>query len=139
LIKTKHRTYLLYALDLINELKLREIYSLPKFIELSKGNDITTIVKLFMDKFDLNQWDIVKSLRINSYKGNVVSILHYGAFVEFNDYETEQKLFLHMGQITQQKISHPSEVLQVGQEIEFRIIGINEKNFRFNISCILDR
>ena len=79
-----------------------------------------------------------KLLRSITFKGKVLNISDHGVFVQIFSYKTRGSLFLHLQQITKQKISHPSEVLHVGQEIEFRIISINQKNFRFNISCIYD-
>ena len=56
------------------------------------------------------------------YKGKVVKLDTYGAFVLLND--TVQGL-LHISQLSWRRIKHPSEVLSVGEEIEVFIKSLD--------------
>lgn len=46
-------------------------------------------------------------------------------------------MFLHVNQIKDKMtVTTPKEVVKEGQVIKFRIIGINQKNYRLNVSCL---
>jgi small subunit ribosomal protein S1 len=51
-------------------------------------------------------------------KGRVTSLREFGAFVNLGGIEG----LIHLSEISHQRISHPSEVLHVGEEIEVRVL-----------------
>ncbi len=64
-------------------------------------------------------------------KGRVVNLVPYGAFVEV---EPGIEGLVHISELSWSKrISHPSELLQVGQEIEAVVLSVDAKNQRLSL------
>lgn len=61
--------------------------------------------------------------------GTVQSLMEYGAFVDIGGVDA----LLHVGDISWSRISNPSDVLSVGQEIEARILKIDPERRRVSI------
>lgn len=60
-----------------------------------------------------------------TYPGVVKTIKDYGAFIDLGGLDG----LLHVGEISWQRINHPSEILKEGQQIEVQVVGIDrEKN-----------
>ena len=67
----------------------------------------------------------------NKVKGKVVNLVPYGAFVEV---EPGIEGLVHISELSWSKrIAHPSELLQVGQEIEAAILAVDAKNQRLSL------
>jgi len=67
----------------------------------------------------------------NKIKGKVVNLVPYGAFVEV---EPGIEGLVHISELSWSKrISHPSELLQVGQEIEAQVLAVDAKNQRLSL------
>lgn len=62
-------------------------------------------------------------------KGQVKSLTSFGAFVDIGGIEG----LLHVSDISWGKISHPSELLQVGQDVEVLILDFNEKEEKISL------
>lgn len=62
-------------------------------------------------------------------KGKVKSLTNFGAFIDLGGVEG----LLHVSDISWGKIAHPSEVLQVGQEVEVVVLDFNEKEDRISL------
>jgi small subunit ribosomal protein S1 len=62
-------------------------------------------------------------------KGQVKSLTNFGAFIDLGGVEG----LLHVSDISWGKISHPSEVLHVGQEVEVLVLDFNEKNEKISL------
>ncbi len=79
-------------------------------------------------------WEEIQDKLKPGYAIKVVvsNIEHYGVFVDIgNDIEG----FLHVSEISWDKnVSHPSNYLSVGQEIDVKIIDIDPKNRRLRVS-----
>jgi hypothetical protein len=89
------------------------------------------------EKWNISLMELSHLLRVYELQANVKKILDYGCDVKPFSFKTEKLLFLHKKQITdKQEVNHPSEVLKEGDLITFRIIGINPKTHRLNISCL---
>ena len=65
------------------------------------------------------------------YKGKVKGITTFGAFVEI--IPNHQGL-LHISEIDWKRIKTVEEVLKEGQEIEVKVIGIDEKTHKIKLS-----
>ena len=60
-----------------------------------------------------------------THAGVVKTIKEYGAFIDLGGLDG----LLHVGEISWQRINHPSDVLKEGQQVEVQIVGIDrEKN-----------
>jgi len=56
-------------------------------------------------------------------KGKVISVLDFGVFVDFGGVEG----MIHVSELSHQRVGHPSEVLQVGQEVEAKVVKLPAK------------
>ena len=61
----------------------------------------------------------------------VVSLMPFGAFAQIVDGVDG---LIHISQIAQEKIGKPADVLTVGQEVEAKIIAIDEENHKVSLS-----
>lgn len=57
-----------------------------------------------------------------TYDGKVKTIKDYGAFVDIGGVDG----LLHVGQISWSRINHPSEVLSEGQQIEVKVLSVDQ-------------
>jgi small subunit ribosomal protein S1 len=62
--------------------------------------------------------------------GRVTSLADFGAFVNINGADG----LVHLSELSWEHINHPSEVLEVGQEIEVKVISIDEDRKRIGLS-----
>ena len=70
-----------------------------------------------------------------TYKGRVVSIMDFGAFVEIMP---GRDGLLHVSQISDQHVGHPSDVLKEGEEIEVKVLDIdNDGKIRLSRKALL--
>ena len=67
----------------------------------------------------------------NKIKGRVVNLVPYGAFVEV---EPGIEGLVHISELSWSKrVSHPSELLQIGQEIDAVVLAVDAKNQRLSL------
>ena len=64
-------------------------------------------------------------------RGTITGIQPYGAFVEL---EPGIDALLHVSQIAKDHVEKPSDVLKVGQEVEARVVDINEEDQKISLS-----
>ena len=110
---------------------------------ISVGDELTVFVKSFdaeKKRISLgykteatNPWNIFTA---NYAVGDVaavkvVSLMPFGAFAEICDGVDG---LIHISQIAQQRIGNPAEVLKVGDEVNVKIIGIDEENQKVSLS-----
>ena len=62
--------------------------------------------------------------------GRVTSLADFGAFVNINGADG----LVHLSELSWEHINHPSEVLEVGQEIEVKVISIDPDRKRIGLS-----
>ena len=67
----------------------------------------------------------------DTVKGKVVRIVSFGAFVEV---EKGIDGLVHVSQISNQWLENPVTALQVGQEVEAKILDINPEKEKMNLS-----
>ena len=65
------------------------------------------------------------------YKGKVKSIVSFGAFVEILP---GKEALLHVSEIDWKRVESPEEVLKEGEEIEVKLIGVDEKSGKLKLS-----
>ncbi len=78
-------------------------------------------------------WDLVaEKYNVGDViKGNVVRIVNFGAFVEV---EKGVDGLIHVSQISNQWLENPVTALQVGQEVEAKILDINPEKEKMTLS-----
>ncbi|MFT6104664.1 MAG: polyribonucleotide nucleotidyltransferase [Paracoccaceae bacterium] len=119
--------------------KIREVIG-------SGGKVIREIVEVSGAKVDINDDGIIKIASPNSesikkaydmiwsivaepeegkiYKGTVVKIVDFGAFVNFFG---KRDGLVHVSQIENRRLNHPSDVLKEGQEVWVKLLGFDER------------
>ncbi|CAI8022256.1 30S ribosomal protein S1 [Geodia barretti] len=63
-------------------------------------------------------------------RGKVVSITDYGAFIEM---EPGVEGLIHVSEIWNKRVNHPSEVLNVGDDVETVVLSIDPENRRLSL------
>jgi polyribonucleotide nucleotidyltransferase len=119
--------------------KIREVIG-------SGGKVIREIVETSGAKVDINDDGIIKIASANHdaikaaydmiysivaepeegkvYKGKVVKIVDFGAFVNFFG---KRDGLVHVSQIENRRLNHPSDVLQEGQEVWVKLLGFDDR------------
>jgi small subunit ribosomal protein S1 len=90
-------------------------------------------VSLGMKQIMPDPWTtIAERLPINArVKGKVVSLTDYGAFIEI---ERGIEGLVHVSEMSWTKrVTHPSKVLEVGQEVEVQVLDIDPTNRRISL------
>jgi small subunit ribosomal protein S1 len=62
--------------------------------------------------------------------GRVTSVADFGAFVNIDGADG----LVHLSEISWERINHPNEVLKVGQEVQVRVISIDQERRRIGLS-----
>ncbi len=110
------------------------------------GKVIREIVEVSGAKVDINDEGIIKIASPNGdaiqkaydmihsivaepeegkiYKGNVVKIVDFGAFVNFFG---KRDGLVHVSQIENRRLNHPSDVLKEGQEVWVKLLGFDDR------------
>lgn len=74
---------------------------------------------------------VIESLKEGeSYTGKVTSLADFGAFVNVNGADG----LVHLSEISWDRVQHPSEVLEVGQEVQVKVINIDREKRRIGLS-----
>ena len=74
---------------------------------------------------------VIEDLEVGkTYTGRVTSLANFGAFVNINGADG----LVHLSEISWERVKHPNEVLEVGQEVEVKVISIDEDKKRIGLS-----
>ena len=103
--------------------------SVKCFIKEINGNKIALSVKYP----DSNPWNdaATKYAVGNVDNGKVARMTDFGAFVQL---EEGVDALLHVSQIAKEHIEKPSDVLSIGQEIEAKVVDMNEAEKKISLS-----
>ena len=101
--------------------------------EIDKENkQIVASIKLLQEQTRIatekNFWNIIFINKI--VKGKVERIMPYGAFVNVEGVDC----FLHISNISYEKINKVEDVLKVGQECQFKVIKVDRENKKVELS-----
>lgn len=66
----------------------------------------------------------------NVYTGRVTSLADFGAFVNINGADG----LVHLSELSWDRIQHPNEILEVGQEVKVKVINIDRDKKRIGLS-----
>ncbi|NMP37995.1 MAG: RNA-binding transcriptional accessory protein [Clostridiales bacterium] len=83
------------------------------------------------DVLDLK--DLSAGMELN---GTVRNVIDFGAFVDIG---VHQDGLVHVSQITNRFIKHPSEVLKVGDIVKVRVLSVDEKKGRISLTMKEDK
>jgi len=74
---------------------------------------------------------VIEDLEIGkTYTGRVTSLANFGAFVNINGADG----LVHLSEISWERVKNPSEVLEVGQGVDVKVISIDEEKNRIGLS-----
>ncbi len=65
-----------------------------------------------------------------TYNGRVTSLADFGAFVNINGADG----LVHLSELSWDRVQHPREVLEVGQEVQVKVINIDREKKRIGLS-----
>ena len=100
-----------------------------KVIEIKKDEKK---ISFSLRQLEPNPWpEIAKKYPVGSIvKGRVYHITDFGAFVEI---EKGIDGFVHISNISDKPIKHPSEVLRKGQRLEFKVLEIDPQGKKISL------
>ncbi len=67
----------------------------------------------------------------NVVKGIVTGIESYGIFVSFDEYYSG---LIHISEISNKFVKNPKDIVNIGDEIEVEIIGVDDEQCHLNLS-----
>lgn len=96
-------------------------------------NEETGKISLGLKQTMPEPWSVIdeKFAEGDVIHGKVVQIKEYGAFIEI---EPGLDGLVHISEVANRRISDPSEVLTVGQEVDAKIIGVEKDRKRISLS-----
>ncbi|MDY7076999.1 MAG: S1 RNA-binding domain-containing protein [Chloroflexota bacterium] len=71
---------------------------------------------------ELNEGDV--------HQGRVINLADFGAFVDIGGIDG----LVHLSELSWQRVSHPREVVQVGQEVQVYVLGVDRERQRVALS-----
>src|SRR5438874_2569112 len=87
-----------------------------------------------MKQLEEDPWDreIPHKFRPGSvHRGKVTKITNFGVFVQLED---NLEGLLHISEISEKKIENPAEILQVGQDVDVKVIKIDSEERKIGLS-----
>ena len=94
-------------------------------------NQTESKVMLTMIKPPDLTWGELKQKLGQNVTGNVIRVEKFGAFVDIG---AERPGLIHVSELSEEYVGSPSEVVEVGGEVEARIIGVDEKKRQIDLS-----
>ena len=99
-------------------------------INLERRNIVVSRRELLLESLRESRGKLMSEMAVNDVRNGIVkNITDFGAFIDLGGVDG----LLHITDISWKRISHPSEVLQVGQEIEVVVIGIDKDKERVSL------
>ncbi|RIK46350.1 MAG: 30S ribosomal protein S1, partial [Chloroflexi bacterium] len=104
-----------------------------KIIEINRHRNrlILSERQALQERRDVMKERLIEELREGEVrKGRVSSICDFGAFVDVGGADG----LVHLSELSWSRVRHPSEVLQVGQEVDVFVLGINAEEKKIALS-----
>ncbi|RME90750.1 MAG: S1 RNA-binding domain-containing protein [Anaerolineae bacterium] len=74
---------------------------------------------------------VIEELEVGkTYRGRVTSLANFGAFVNIRGADG----LIHLSELSWERVEHPREVLEVGQEVDVKVISIDKERKRIGLS-----
>jgi len=104
-----------------------------KVIEINRRRNrlILSERQALQDFRETRKEELLDSLEVGGvYKGVVSSVCNFGAFVDLGGADG----LIHLSELAWGHIEHPKEVVQVGQEVEVYVMGVDRERKRIALS-----
>lgn len=99
-------------------------------INKKRGNVIISRRKLLSEKRDVDRKKVLETLHEGSIiQGIVKNITNYGVFIDIGGVDG----LLHITDMTWGRISHPSEIVRIGQTIPVKVLSIDKDNNKISL------
>lgn len=107
------------------ELKLKVIE-----VERDKNNVVLSAKKVHEKEREKQKEETLKSLEEGqTIEGKVTKLVDFGAFVDLGGIEG----LLHISEMSWGRIGHPSEILDEGQDLEVKVLGVSVEEERISL------
>lgn len=74
---------------------------------------------------------LIDELEIGEVRtGHVISLADFGAFVDIGGADG----LVHLSEVSWKRVSHPREVLKVGQKVDVKVLGVDKERKRISLS-----
>ena len=115
--------------DVTPLMNIQQTFQILK-MDRRRGNIVVSRRAVLEERRAEERSELVASLAEGQVvKGTVKNITDYGAFVDLGGVDG----LLHVTDIAWRRVSHPTEVLNVGQEVEVQIIKVNHDTQRISL------
>lgn len=99
-------------------------------INKKRGNIIISRRKFLAERRDESRKVVLGSLEVGKIiQGVVKNITNYGVFIDIGGVDG----LLHITDMTWGRISHPSEIVRIGQTISVKVLSIDKENFKVSL------
>ena len=108
-------------------------------IDVDQANNrlVLSARELLKEKEKKAREALIASIQVGSVlKGTVETLQNYGAFVKL---ENGLSGLVHVSQISQKRVKLPSDVLEVGQEVEVKVIGIKDGKISLSMKALEEK
>ncbi|SEK36223.1 SSU ribosomal protein S1P [Carnobacterium iners] len=100
-------------------------------IEPSENRLILSHKAVLQAESDLNKKKVMQELKENdTVKGKVARLTNFGAFIDLGGVDG----LVHISQISYDHIKNPADVLSIGQEVDVKILSVDEEAGRISLS-----
>jgi len=80
---------------------------------------------------DVMKERLISELQVGEERsGHVISLADFGAFVDIGGADG----LIHISELSWKRISHPSEIVKVGQEVQVKVLGVDPERKRISLS-----
>ena len=99
-------------------------------INKKRGNIIISRRKFLAERRDESRKVVLGSLEVGKIiEGVVKNITNYGVFIDVGGVDG----LLHITDMTWGRISHPSEIVRIGETISVKVLSIDKENFKVSL------
>jgi small subunit ribosomal protein S1 len=111
---------------------------------LKKGQEIDAVItsidaenrrlSLSIKDLEPNAWDrfVTEHKPSDIVKGKVARFANFGAFIELDD---NLEGLCHISELSEERVDKPEDVVQLGQEMDFKILRIDSENKKIGLSA----
>lgn len=127
----------------LTELSWKHVTHPRQFLSIGQRVEVRVIsvdhdrnrIGLSMKQLEADPWDaIATAYQVGQLvQGSVTKLTKFGAFAQLVD-APEVEGLIHISELSDQRVSHPKEIVQRGDKLTLRVVKIDVKNRRLGLS-----